>query len=187
MRLAQMAEVFGTPLSKTKVELYVQILGRMKDEDFNKACIRLLETHKFNRFPLPAEFLESSQDKERLEMQAQQIPFLISGAVSKYGIYNPKDAADELGPVAWDVVRKLGGWQHLCANLGVSIQLTSFIAQVRDLAESTLELDRKGLLNKQIDYNSGQSRIGSLTRIGDGDGRKSTTEEIIALVSKGEE
>lgn len=60
----------------------------------------------------------------------------ITDAVAKYGWSNFDDAKNYIGHRGWEVVKRIGGWQYLCQELGQSIQLTTFQAQARDTLKS---------------------------------------------------
>lgn len=60
----------------------------------------------------------------------------ICDAVSKFGWTGFNEAKNYIGIRGWEVVRRIGGWQYLCQELGVNISITTFQAQARETLKS---------------------------------------------------
>lgn len=82
---------------------------------------------------------------------AEIISASIEATVRNVGYANPRLAEDRLGPMAWEVVRQLGGWNVVCAIESES-EMSSRRRQWRELARvisesaQTKDLDLKPTL-----------------------------------------
>lgn len=70
---------------------------------------------------------------------AREITMRINQAVSKIGWSSPNEAKEFIGEVGWVAVERWGGWNYVCENLGVTLDVNNFIAQTRDAIESRLK------------------------------------------------
>ena len=101
-----MGEVFGKSLSKVGLDMYYSALSEMGELEFKKACVRIMQNHKYESFPKPAEFLGSDEHmglKALLELEK---------AMSSVGAYQSVMFSDQ---TIMEVVDRLpGGWIGIC-------------------------------------------------------------------------
>ena len=97
---------------------------------------RFMEESKNHRFPPPAEIMSIIRPK----VDAHDVGVLTAAKVLKaivdFGWNNPIEAKKYIGDHGWSAIRVFGGWEHICAQLGVGIDITTFQAQCRDIIKS---------------------------------------------------
>jgi hypothetical protein len=101
------------------------------------ACKKYIDNSANEFFPRPiSKLIAIIKTPVSLEDDSQEIASKIINAVSKYGWNNYEDAKTYIGERGFDVVKRFGGWQYVCQELGQNIQLTTFNAQIRELLKS---------------------------------------------------
>lgn len=153
-------------LSDDAVRMYVL---DMQDLDFNEVVIAMTSYRKnaMNiRMFLPAHIRDLITPKINSIDLARETAVRIREAIRNFGWPGEKEAQLFLGNSAWRVVRRFGGWGHLCENLGTKIQEGQFMAQVRDAVESNIKLERAGIntelpVLEQVD----NGKMGSVLRL----------------------
>lgn len=114
------------------------------------ACIQAYSNWRRNpankNFPLPAQIRELVAPHEfvSVETQAREIASRIVGAIPKYGWANAKEAQMFIGPDGWELVKRSGGWQHLCETTTPK-QSVFLMAQFRDQLMGTLKYGQAAL------------------------------------------
>lgn len=89
------------------------------------------------RPPVPVDIIPMLTDYVSPEAEANEMAADIFAAI-KLG-YNHADIAEaKLGPIAWGIVQRLGGWAQLCRESKTD-EARAFHAQVRDLALGALQ------------------------------------------------
>jgi hypothetical protein len=101
-----LGEAFDNPPSKEKIEIYWRTLKDLSIEDFERACINVLNTKKITTFPLIAEIRETLSGNDGL-----QAWLFAREAVSRHGVYRSVQFPD---PVIHSVVEAMGGWDKFC-------------------------------------------------------------------------
>lgn len=61
-------------------------------------------------------------------------------SVSKFGYMRGDEARQFIGEQGWKAVQAFGGWLYICENLGVTIDVTTFQAQIREIIKSDTKL-----------------------------------------------
>lgn len=98
-------------------------------------------TNQKPRAPLPEDLLPYLTETVSIDAQASEMAADIFTALT-IG-YNHADRAQaKLGPVAWLVVQRLGGWTALCRDCNTHDKHT-FHAQVRDMAKGQLQRQQR--------------------------------------------
>ncbi len=136
---------YDAPINEIKVKMYAKDLSNLELENIQRAFSAFRLEKGRRMMPMPADiasFLSPTADSKDL---ARETALRIRHAVSKYGWSNSRDAQIYIGDTGWSVVERIGGWQHICENLGTEIQETTFMAQCRDAIESTINLGTLGL------------------------------------------
>lgn len=131
---------YQTRLPDEVLSLYAEDVADLPFQRVMLAMVAYRKNPKNTRCPLPGAIRALALPEEDSESQAQALASKIIEAVARFGWVHKEDAQEYLGETAWDLVQRFGGWSHLCANLGVTINQTTFFAQVRDVARTTLKL-----------------------------------------------
>lgn len=144
--LIDMARFYGFDLDKRRLDLYVQVLEQFPIEAVLQCGREYMQDPRNDRFPVPphkilARHLPQSADSKDV---GRETALRIREAVSKFGWPSPAKAKEHIGELGWSVVERMGGWSHICENLGVEIPESVFLAQARDAAESMHRLGGMG-------------------------------------------
>lgn len=113
---------------------------------------RFMEESKNQRFPPPAEIMSIIRPKADAHDIGVVTAAKVVQAVSKFGYNNQEDAYAFIGPAGVDAVRRFGGWLYICENLGVTIDVTTFQAQVREITKSEIKLNALGVSTNRIGF-----------------------------------
>ena len=137
LRLALLAEQSGETVSEMRLKYAVEKLSPLGADKVCAALEQLLETSR--RFPTIAEIKTAMGIAEPTGRDlGTRIANLMVEAMGKYGSLNSVKQSEAIrlaiGPAAWDIADKMGGWNMCCDRAGEN--MTAFIAQARDLAES---------------------------------------------------
>lgn len=146
MILVGLAEYYGKDITPNQIKMYSEDLLDLTPEELTVAvkCYRTNPENKF--FPLPAQLIEEIKPHMDERDDARDVSNLVIAAVSRYGYTNPKEAEKSLGSLAWEVIRRMGGWQSLCENL-TTANIGMFRAQIRDYAETVSKKSKRGDLD----------------------------------------
>lgn len=138
------AEYYGRQLSAGVLGMYAEDLSDLDPEACVQAYTQWRRDPKNKTFPLPAQIREIVNPGEfiAVESQAREIAGRICGAIPKFGYNNSRAAMEFIGPEGWAVVQNQGGWDYLCREMGLTLNPTSFQAQVRDQLEGSLRYGR---------------------------------------------
>lgn len=102
-----------------------------------------------NKFaPMPAQIRELIIPTPSDDTNAREAVSRIQEAVGKFGSWRGDEARPYVGELGWGIVKRMGGWGHLCENLGTTLDALTFQAQARELAKSHMELSRAGALGQ---------------------------------------
>jgi len=145
--LLDMARFYGQDLDKRQLEMYTEIMSQFDQKTVLQAGRDYVRDTKNTRFPMPPhkimeKYLPKTPDNRDLAIETAN---RIVQAVGKFGYTNPTDARQYVGEAGWAQVQRSGGWAFLCAELGVSIDKTTFFAQTRDSIQSNLNLGHTGI------------------------------------------
>lgn len=97
-------------------------------------------------FPFPADIRNKLMPVMNHEDDGQEIANLIMKSISQDGYTNSERAKNKIGELGWEVVQRMGGWQHLCEVITNDNEST-FRAQIRDFAETVSKKAKRGELN----------------------------------------
>lgn len=124
------------------------MLDLLKDQDAKKVIhgINAYCINPKNKFPPTIAdimgFVNPVLDDETLGVEAAS---RVVHAVSKYGHNNGHLAQEYIGELGWMAVERYGGWNYICANLGMTLQVPSFQAQVREICRAQAKAAKFGL------------------------------------------
>jgi hypothetical protein len=138
------AAYYSKDLTEQLLELYVEdILSYGIEEERILIAINNYRKDPKNRiFPLPAQLMELFVEKRALIEPidlGRDISIRIVGAVSKYGYTSPGEAKTYIGKIGWEIVNRYGGWDYVCKNLGVTLDVGIFQSNVREVARAQCE------------------------------------------------
>lgn len=166
--LLDMARFYDQPLDERQVDLYVRVLAKFPSEQVLMAGREYIEDVRNTRFPIPPhKIMEKYLPKEpEAKDIGRETATRIRHAITKFGWPSPLNAREYIGDAAWSVVERFGGWQHICECLGVEIQESTFMAQVRDAVESQVNLGRAGidLSKSSLDQPALPQRVSDLVK-----------------------
>lgn len=166
------ASYYRVALSPEVLEMYVTDLEDLPATQAIQAYLTYRRDPKNRSMPIPAQIRSIAEPSP----DPQDIAILTSGkvtqAVSKYGWSNSAAAMNYIGPLGRKAVSVFGGWAHVCENLGTTIGLTTFQAQVRELIKSEIRVSETGqnhfLIDRSCDDKPEQidSKIAEVIRLG---------------------
>lgn len=149
------ANYYNRTISEQVLNMYAEDLADHDELKVIEAYKAYRKNPKNKTFPLPAQIIEILNPQISLDAQANEITSRIIKSISSIGIEQSR--YDELrafvGEIGMGAIRRLGGWEHICREHGVSIQPNQFYAQLRELIKSNLEIqnnpnvDMEKLLN----------------------------------------
>jgi len=136
--LVKLAAYYEKTLTDEQIQMYGDQLEEfLTDEECSIACKKYIDNQLNEFFPRPiSKLIYLIKKPISIEDDSIDIVTRITDAVAKYGWSNFSDAQAHIGTRGWEVVKRIGGWQYLCQELGQSIQLTTFQAQARETLKS---------------------------------------------------
>ena len=140
IRLALLAEQSGEKVSEVRLEYTAEKLFPLGCADVCAALEKLLDSSR--RFPTIEEIKTAMGISDPAPLTVRdigtQIANLLIEAMGKYGTLNSARQTEAIkiavGPAAWEIAAKLGGWDLCCERAGENPM--AFVAQARDLAEA---------------------------------------------------
>lgn len=139
MLIVNVADYYSKELKPAVITMMAEDLREFEYENVEAAFSKYRKQDKNFRFPMPAQIREIILQKLDNSSNAREIAAKVLESVSKFGYTSGTEAREYIGEVGWRAVERFGGWLYICQNLGVTIQLTTFNAQIRDLCEATLK------------------------------------------------
>jgi hypothetical protein len=133
----KLAAYYGVNLPDEVLCLYAKDLVHLPPEQVEHimGILRL----RLARLPRPGDILAAlNAPGASSEAQANEVAARIWKALGTDGYTNAQRAQKRIGPIGWEVVERLGGWQGLCLQTEHQARGT-FFAQCRQLALATLE------------------------------------------------
>jgi hypothetical protein len=133
------AMYYEAPMNEVRLDMFARDLLSLSPEQVSKAFEVLRGQPNRFRLPMPAEIKAVYNPVIDEKNQAREIASRITKAIQKFGYPDPSGARGYIGEVGWDAVMSRGGWGYICENLGVTIDVGTFTAQVRDAVESRIK------------------------------------------------
>lgn len=134
--LSNLSAYYQRQLPDMVLQMYAADLNDLRFDDVMKAMSDYRMGEKNRTMPIPAQIramLERHSDPHDVGVL---VAAKVTQAVSKFGWTNPQEAMNFIGPLGQQAVRVFGGWDYICKNLGVTIDITTFQAQVREITKS---------------------------------------------------
>lgn len=138
---AMTAAYFRIQVDDEVLRLYAEDVSDLPFDEVIRALVAYRKNPKNRFMPLPAQIRDLIEPVESPEEMAREIAARIGGAIVKFGHPNEGEARIYIGPDGWNIVQRSGGWNHLCQNHGVTIDPSSFHAQIRDQLVSSIRHD----------------------------------------------
>lgn len=143
--IATVSAYYGRQLTDAAVTMYAEDLSDFSVDEVSQAIRSYRSNTKNRTMFLPAHIVEILRPTPDNKDLARETAMRINQAVSRFGYMRSEEAMAFIGETGWLAVERFGGWTYLCQNLGVSIDVNSFIAQARDLVEAQLKLEEAGI------------------------------------------
>ena len=106
-----LSEVYGQEVTPAMMKIYYLALQELSDQQFKQAMNYIIQTHKFNCLPKPAEFLTLFHESK--EQVAQEALLRLEEAISKDGYYGNVNVCNDKR--IHKAVEHMGGWQKVSA------------------------------------------------------------------------
>jgi hypothetical protein len=136
------AQVFNKEIQPSALKMMLDSIDDLAFEKVEKALSSWVGKTKQMRHPFPAEIRAMCEECLDPDTKGKLISSRVIEAISRFGYCNADDARKYIGETGWIVVKRFGGWQYVCENVGVTMQLSTFTAQARDIAIA-LDLSNK--------------------------------------------
>lgn len=143
-QIIMLASFAGREMNEMLLNGYMEAVSDLDQEQVLDTLKSWLRTNK--GFPHPADIRAKVMPELNPEDNAQDAANLAIACVSRYGYTNPEKARASMGELAWAVVHRMGGWQHLCETLNNQNE-GMFRAQIRNLAEVVSKKSKRGELD----------------------------------------
>jgi len=172
--LNELAKTTKTEVGPIMLKIY---MGELEKIGWQKAAKALEDSFRdLRRFPTCVEILEKAGHMEPdSDDQANLMAGTILECASTFGGYQEANARARMGDLAWEVVRRFGGWDVLCM-LEID-ELGAARAQLRDLARSVVAYASVGGLKDP--FNLPEPKKGQITDV------RSDGDNILKLLEKG--
>ena len=150
--LVKISVLYNEPPSEQKLMIYCSILSEYDLKDIKAAIKEAVKTCKY--YPSLAEIIDIIKNKPNVSHQdeSNEMAGAILEAVRIYGYGGENEARIYLGPEAWHVVERFGGWRSICMT---DIDaLPTIRAQLRSLSHAALSYKEKIVegLTPKLDY-----------------------------------
>ena len=163
--ILQNAALYDAQMNEMKLALYAQLL---KDVPIRE-CARAFHhfaNEKGRRFlPMPADILDFLDPKRDPKIEAREAASRVIEAISKFGYPSPEKAKAYIGELGWRLVERFGGWQTLCEQTGVDMNVNTLLAQMRDVGEAMSTRYEKGYGDEAPSLTENKKHIQSLIEL----------------------
>lgn len=150
----ELAEYYGMVLTDSQLRNYADDCAHYEAKALERGMELWRKNPRNTRLPLPAQLL-ASMGGGASRADAGAIALSLVGAVKRHdytwtmrlntpyvGGSFEAEFRNELGDVAWEVVRMAGGWSMFCGTFHDCGNETAFLAQIRDATEHVLTTKR---------------------------------------------
>jgi hypothetical protein len=130
LRLNDVATMLGDSPGVDRLELIAGVLAvELTENEFALSCRQVMIRDL--KIPAPAKFIQyaKGQNRDKAEIEIGRV----FDAIKRHGSYDAEGARMKLGENTWDVIKRMGGWAHLCT---MSLdQLGTYRAQFLNCSE----------------------------------------------------
>lgn len=157
-----LAAMYGKELNSMALKIMLDSVDDLSAIQILSALGEWAKTSKQNRHPVPAEVRQMVCPTVDDQTKALNITTLVLKAITVYGWAQPSESEKMMGPVGWELVRRYGGWGYVCENLGDTIDVTTFTAQLREGVKAELQISAAGRTGDSnlLDYNQPKQLFG---------------------------
>ncbi len=145
--IALTAAYYGQQLDDAVIAMYAEDLSDLPFETVKAAITEIRRNPSITRFPLPAVIRAKIAPPETDVDQARLAEAAIWEAVSRFGWPNGAEAEAYVGQLAWEGVKRFGGWPNVC--LAANDQGATYRAQMRNLIETVYRASAAGRLEQK--------------------------------------
>jgi len=146
--IALTAAYYGQELADAVVAMYAEDLSDLPLEAVKAAITQIRRDPKVTRFPLPAVIRARLEPPETAEDAALRAEAEIWEAVARIGQYRGDEAEARLGGLAWEGVKRMGGWANVCRSANEDAGM--YRAQMRRFLEAAYRTALAGRLNSTV-------------------------------------
>lgn len=139
------ADYWGTPMSEGRLNAFANQLSSFEPVEILKSMMLYRGEAGRSRMPMPADLIARMNQDLDSDSKGKLIASRVYEAVGRFGYANPSEAKAFVGDAAWRLIARFGGWTYICQELGVSIPVSTFIAQMRDIATATDKASKIGI------------------------------------------
>ena len=133
-------ELFGKQLSENMVALYWSALKAVPFVKFEEACVHIINTHKSNTFPKPAELIECINPPEDIEVRAVLALRELEQMQGDIGYYQTAVFKD---PILKVTVDHYGGWTK-CINLTRLMPAREYVFWAKEFYKIYINFEKRG-------------------------------------------
>lgn len=133
-----LAAMYGREIPRAALSLMLNAIADLDAARVELAMNEWVKSSKNRMHPLPGDIRAMVEPVVDIDSAAREIAGRITGAITKFGWCNARDAEISIGEAGWRVVQLWGGWMSLCQNHGLKIDPNAFYAQAREQAKSCL-------------------------------------------------
>jgi len=150
-------------ISKT-IDLFESFFGKSLHEYLNAFDAYILDSkNKF--YPTPAQLRPYLTQELDDDTKAVEVASRVVAAVSNFGSHRGIEAKTYIGDLGWEAVRRFGGWNFICSNLGENISMTTFQAQIREVSKAVIKTAKVGSYDAPIGLPGAEAKVLSLINI----------------------
>ena len=110
--LLAMAELFDRELSKSAINLYITALEPYPLEKIMAAGVNIIKTKTFNKFPLPAEFIEHIDPPEQSQIKSNEAWRTVLYAIETHGYVATIQFTD--AAITQTILAMASTWPEFC-------------------------------------------------------------------------
>lgn len=153
--LALTAAYYGKQLDDAVIAMYAEDLADLPLAEVKRAIVLLRRDESIRHCPLPAQIRARLAPAETAEDQARIAEASVHLAISRFGWNNPELAKEHMGELAWEGVKRSGGWREVCEQADGGISR----AQMRNLLEAIYRSAQAGRLEERPALPEGPGRL----------------------------
>jgi hypothetical protein len=158
-----LAELYGRTISPDALKAMLDAVDDLPMAAVQGVLNSWMRRPESHRFPLPVDIRNLIKPNLSDEEMARESASRVIAAVSKFGWNNSSAAREWIGELGWLAIGRAGGWLYICENLGRTLSLTTFQAQIRDLCATNVKLAKAGQLDQPVGIPGSGSTLDALS------------------------
>lgn len=145
--VSKLGEYYSKELTANQIEMFSEDLMLLTPDELIRAIKSYRQNPENKFFPLPGQLIGIIRPPITSNDDAQECANLIISAIGRYGHTNQAQAQEYMGELAWEVVKRVGGWLHLCEAVNAQNENT-YRAQIRELSKTVQKKSLRGELHE---------------------------------------